>query len=504
MHRFAPPDPRRTRARFPLPRFAGALAAAACLLAATGAARADNVDKEMARAARCVMADLKAQGYKNVGVLRFRVQRPGDKEARFDTGVLNSAMATRLENALAVVDDVQPPIGITRNAGEVAARRSQKVSYRQAADRAKLFDLAYPLAWGEQKVRVDAFLTGVVEVLPGMRQSKILIERFDKKSDLHKITAFTVTNDPGTLADLAVNFTLRKRAANIKLKDEEVPEVVIPHPPRRTNPPSGSPNGDVETRAEGTLPPPKSDSAKQIPGGTPPAEEVRVPNDKADQTTKQDSAKDYAEPAQLPVTLEVYYDGKRVPVRDQGIEKQIKTPQEGQKVHFILTNQSDSPMYATVLVNGMNTLSKQQDQALMNWWKWVLPPHHEQKVEGFFGDDKTWQRFEVHSPDQVSEISEDHLGVIQLFVFAPTGDAPLPAGDQKLTTKGVNWKELAHASAKPATLAKLQGQIAKSAGRVRTKNVIVPGDARPGEVEEVEAPPLTCVGEMAFRYYNPR
>src|SRR4051812_35371641 len=85
-----------------------------------GAARADNSDGRLPREATAVLQTLKDREYKTVGVLKFQVKK-GEGPASFDLGLLNANLATRLENALILVNDVNSPIGITRDASRVAA-----------------------------------------------------------------------------------------------------------------------------------------------------------------------------------------------------------------------------------------------------------------------------------------------------------------------------------------------------------------------------------------------
>src|SRR5262245_57513395 len=87
-------------------------------------ARADNIDNELRTKAGLIMKDLQARGYQNVGVLKFLVKR-GNTPPTFTAGKLNYLMATRLENALIMVDKDSAPIGITRGASAVAAAKEK-------------------------------------------------------------------------------------------------------------------------------------------------------------------------------------------------------------------------------------------------------------------------------------------------------------------------------------------------------------------------------------------
>jgi len=90
-------------------------------------ARADNLDRALLRHAPAIMEDLRANGYTNVGVLKFRVQK-GTAAPSMHAGFLNTSLATRLENALILAQDKAQPIGITRGASEAAAELDGKAS----------------------------------------------------------------------------------------------------------------------------------------------------------------------------------------------------------------------------------------------------------------------------------------------------------------------------------------------------------------------------------------
>ena len=64
---------------------------------------------------------LKEHGYRNVGVLKFRVQK-GDEPVSDRVGTLNLDLAARLEVALVLTTDIKAPLGIIHDASAVAAK----------------------------------------------------------------------------------------------------------------------------------------------------------------------------------------------------------------------------------------------------------------------------------------------------------------------------------------------------------------------------------------------
>src|ERR1700674_1608621 len=149
----------------------GRVAALALMLAGiVGPApvRADTLEAALLKQAPRVTAYLKDHGYRNVGVLKFRVKK-GDAPASDHVGPLNLNLAGRLEIALVLANDNEVPLGIIRDADGVAATLPG-ANHLTRPGRQALFRGRYPLAWGEQQVAPDAFLTGVAVVTPDLKQ----------------------------------------------------------------------------------------------------------------------------------------------------------------------------------------------------------------------------------------------------------------------------------------------------------------------------------------------
>src|SRR5262245_59004531 len=186
-------------------------ALAAGALFAPAAVRADNLDEQLSLESRKIMKDIKAQGYKNVGVLTFRVHT-GKKEL-LNAGVINSNMVLRVESALGLLNDEKNPVGIVHDAARVAGAKDKKSNFTTAAGREKLLTYQYPMAWGKTSVPVDAFYTGVIMLSKDWSQTYVRIEAFDKRNpkDLRKITDFQCKTDRSILVDFGKSFTLAKQ-----------------------------------------------------------------------------------------------------------------------------------------------------------------------------------------------------------------------------------------------------------------------------------------------------
>src|SRR5262249_55873775 len=121
-------------------------------------ARADRTDRALNDKMPAVVEHLRDKGYKNVGVLRFRVG-VGKKAARFDNAPFKGNLRARVENLLIMHGgDGEPAVGVIRDAGRTAAANEVGDWLGDERQRKKLFDVEYRLAWGGKKVKADAFL----------------------------------------------------------------------------------------------------------------------------------------------------------------------------------------------------------------------------------------------------------------------------------------------------------------------------------------------------------
>ena len=118
-----------------------------------GAARADNIDEQLLRKAPKLMEQIYSKGYRNVGVLSFRLEK-GHSKASFHGGMIVTNMADRVQDAMIVaMNPEKAPLGVADRCSAVAGKKIPKASYRTADDRKRLFSLKYPLAWGARRPR---------------------------------------------------------------------------------------------------------------------------------------------------------------------------------------------------------------------------------------------------------------------------------------------------------------------------------------------------------------
>src|SRR5262245_10046917 len=191
-------------------RWAGTVLTLAAVLAMPGRAAADQLEKELLKQAPTIIQHLQSKGYKNVGVLKFRVKK-GSEAITDSVGVLNQTLAQRLEIALVLANDndVKKQLGIVQNASSVAAGL-RGASHLTRDGRQVLFKGQYPLAWGKQQVTPDAFLTGIAEVSGDLKEMTVGILAFGKETEtLDKVGRFTVATGSSTLSEMGESFLLR-------------------------------------------------------------------------------------------------------------------------------------------------------------------------------------------------------------------------------------------------------------------------------------------------------
>ncbi|MBY0524253.1 MAG: hypothetical protein K2R98_12685 [Gemmataceae bacterium] len=414
------------------------------------AARADNIDAELLTASKKVMKDIQDRGYKNVGILKFRVVR-GDKPSSFNVGLLNGNMATRLEYALVLVNDDKNPIGITRDASHVIAAKDKQATYLKAADRPAMFKHTFPLAWGNDKVSVDCFLAGQVKISPDMKKTTVVIEAFDRKTNaLREVVNFTVPTDRSILADSGESFSLVKRGPDsLKRRAEELDD-------------------DATKNAN------DRNKGKKI-----------VEKDAVDNL----------------IDLDVHYNDQKVEVtRDDKGQASIAEPQENQQVHFVIRNKSAERLAVVIRVNGINTLCKEgADKQVDQCIKWVLEPNKQYAIRGFYLEDgKTVEKFKVVAPDTLSDLSPDKLGLIEVDVFRESGNSD----EELLRTRKISLRGLKPGTARPATFAALKANVFQTM-TVKKKPIIYAGDQEQAVVKETDFKGPTHTGSLVIRYYQP-
>jgi hypothetical protein len=350
------------------------LGCVALLLAGGSSARADNIDKVLWTKAGKIMQDLEDHHYKNVGILKFQVKK-GNTPPTLTAGKLNYLMATRLENALVMVDKPDAPIGLTRGASAVAAAKDPKATYLTLEGRRQLFATEYPLAWGTQNLAVDGFLTGIVEIAPDMQKTKIIIQAFDKENpDLREVLSFTVDTDMAILRDINQNFVVARRSFN-----------------------TWAPTDDPDDKLN----------------------EIAVKDAVVKESQPDVAGKMSVEGMKEYLDFKILYDGQPVKITPNGF---LNMPAVGQKVLIKVT--AKVKLGLLLRVNGKNTLDSQSAEKsdLTQYGWWVLEePGKEYVIRGFYNNGKV-QAFKAKAADDVEFASDlgakaERHGKIDIDIF---------------------------------------------------------------------------------------
>lgn len=342
--------------------------------------QAESIQRQVQKQIPEIISYLNEQGHKTVGVLKFRVKKPGQKSSD-RVGAINSLMADRLEVGLILSNPFEKSLQLN-----IIRDASAQVSQSNAADhlgaegRQALLQQEYQLAWGENAVKPDAFLTGIVQMHDDNQRVTVGILCFDRSgSGLTRIgQPFDADLDASSLGELGESFTLR----------------------------GAFDGGTVKSTNDLTL------TAVKI------AAQV-----------KSQSMPFPLDDSSAPVQLEIRYDDVKVPVEMRVGRAFVREPREGQKVAFILTRRShvQGRVGVVLKVNGDNTLYRQTQRDL-DCSKWILSPQHTTTtVSGYQLSSGERQDFKVLSDADSAARAMDYgrnTGQIQLTVFPERTSPP--------------------------------------------------------------------------------
>jgi hypothetical protein len=437
---------------------------AAALAAFSGSARADNLDVGIHKNAAKIMDEVKKAGWKNVGVLKFMMQKDEAKPS-LAFGEFNTTMANRLENALILVNDERNPVNITSNSGAVLAKSGIKSSYVNQATARKLFDLKYPLAWGNQTVNVDAFLTGVVHMhLDGPKKgtTTVHIKAIDKKSATpRELLAFDVKTDRDILSDTQSTFALRKATVTRIQKRQLFGDQAE----NEANQEAVQDAGQADQNSQGDV----TQAADQTPVNQP----------------------DFSQY----LTFKVLYNGQPAP----GDSMHIAKPQLGQNIEFFM--RANERVAVVVRVNGLNTLRMEKDKGnAQEYSMWVLEPNQDYKIRGFYPDAQTVLAFKATPPEQASPDFFDPNKMYHIDVDVFAAGPPVQAGEStpQIVERRMSLRSpVARGLTLEDTKKKVQTAMRKTPTR---RNLIMPGDQGQAALETTTFDNPIHVGHWVVMY----
>jgi hypothetical protein len=442
----------------------------ALLVPGAGAAEQQPLERELVRVARQVIKHCEEKGYKNVGVLKFKITKDGTNLSD-NVGTLNVFLARRLEVALVLGDNPRKPIGIIDNATAVA-HRTKGANHLTKEGRLRLFEASYPLAWGRAEVKADAFVTGVAQVSKDLKTLTVQLLVFDKASNGLEALGkeFVVANQPEQLGEMGESFTTRGLFDDGKLDDEQKKEAALHKAAQLRN-----------QEPEGGKAPPN------------PVQDVKAP-----------------------VTLEVRYDGRPVKIEVRAGKAFVPEARQRQRVELVLKRDNSRERYGVVLkINGENTIEKQRLPDLL-CRRWILEPGSGPMViDGYQTIDNGKKLFRVLSVQESQAREMDYgadVGTITLTVFRElTGKKKLPdpsdeAKEAAVVHKGtLETKPQPGEPVKPDSLGALTARLLEDSTRSIEGGLIGEGETKQSKVKvvkfEPDPLPVMC---LTIIYYSPR
>lgn len=431
---------------------------------AANSARAETLNEQFLKLAPEIITNLQEKGYKNVGVLKFRIKK-GEEDVSDDVGTLNQLAADRLETALILANphDEAEQLGIIRDASAVAAGISG-ANHLNPEGRKRLFSGEYPLAWGDRQVKPDVLLSGVMVVPDDLQQMTVGIFYFDASGGkLQKIVpVFKAEPEPLNVTELGESFNLR-----------------------------GAFDG-------GTT---------QLTGDEAQEKKKKKVVQQASLVKKGESKFPLEDPV-APVKLRILYDGQPVSLQIKDGAAFIPEPEEHQEVQFVLErNDPSNRRYGVVLkVNGESTLYRHTKPAL-SCAKWIIEAQSKPiTIRGYQMDAETAEKFLILSREE-SRAHEMHygkdVGQISITVFQETPD-DLPPGDflDEEAEDLLALTRSAFPKKKANSLSALK--FALRGGIVRARGLIVAGQETAQQIRKVKLDPdPTPVMSATVTYYKP-
>ncbi|MCA9035405.1 MAG: hypothetical protein KDA91_09750 [Planctomycetaceae bacterium] len=463
---------------------------ALAMILATSVTQAETIHEAMFNRAPALLKQLHDKGYQTIGVLKFRVQKPGEKTSD-SVGPLNSLLADRLEIAMILANPFgDEQLDIIKDASSQAVQ-IDGASHLTKEGRTKFFGPEFELAWSDRRLAADAFLTGLVQLNAGESTANVALLYFDRNgSGLERIgDVFEVQLDATTVTELGESFVLRGA-----FDDGETSVRRDSSTPNNSNP--NTVNQDTT-----------ADNSN--------AEIVRRNRDeRVVEESKRVKSQLTVFPLQdkgAPVTLEVKYDGRVMPVEIRNGQAFLPEPRQGQKVEFVLNRASfvQGTLGVVLKVNGENTLYRQTVRDV-DCSKWLLTPDYTRTViRGYqMPDSNTLEAFTVLSARESARRAVDYgrqVGQVQLTVFKQSNDDTPPpvvtAEDEDLLAmlRGV------HPSDRSDSLDLLKTRIRHAANEPdQLRSLIVPGEQEANEIEILKfTPDPTPIMSVTLTYYTP-
>lgn len=474
-------------------------------LTAPAGARAGTLDKALFDKSGDVLAYLKTNDIRTVGVLPFKVQR-GGREAFYGGGPIGTNLPRRVENALIMPMDPRDEskaVGVIRDAAaRASAAKVGPYTARQKSFNA-LFATEYELAWGGKSAKADAFLTG--EVSNGgadRRKTTVTLDLIrpadwkDGKVVPSKTWRFDVATDAMLAADLGYNFSLSPLVLRRDVTRGQMTKEIVEQ---------AASEDEEGTAAAKTLNQTQAHQPTDIAG----------------------------------FSFELHYDGAAQKLEPfSGDQPGAKSPiftapaaKAGSKIAMYLTRKddSDNKFGVALTVNGVSTLDMESGEPL-TMRRWIYAPDTKGRRDEWLGFYETGEKDELKKqadgtlqvyPFKVLTAEESAAkaaelgsmaGWIHVYVFGSKEGELAAEKDEKdmfVTTRGMPAK-----ASNKLSLAELRERLMKANNVRQAARLVQPRSVGGGLiVHELEPLPAggfkkdvlnnpVLLGHLAIRYYE--
>lgn len=405
--------------------------------------KADNLDVELLRQMPKAWRYFQAYNHKNIGVLNFRVRRPGGAKPAFSDTLLSTQMAERIENALILtMDTSQSGFNVIDNASETASEKLRNATYATSSGREALFDIAYNLPLRNQRaVKADVFLTGRIDLSDDWKTTRVTLEIFTRENpaEFRRVHSFVVNTDRPMLTDFGQNYSVSLHGSKLirgtsnSIEEDDIIDTVR----------DGSFDFDTlvdedDLWDEDQLIDQDDENEDQLTK----QQDERVSDDESASTSDVATKKEINEQTTLasitqstrrqtpssvldyPVKFRVLYDDQLQEINTREDGYYMADPEKGQRVSFQVENMTDEKLGMVLTVNGVSTLYEEQGP-VTDLTKWVLLPNQNQAyvIKGFYqNDNQTYIPIVGKGDEETDELWEDlggdkYAGKITVTIF---------------------------------------------------------------------------------------
>lgn len=372
-------------------------------------ADAGDLPSTLHKAAKDVVAHCKSNDIGSLGTLKFIAVKGG--KPTDNIGTLNSLLAKRLEVALVLSNDPREPLTLVDDASAKAATLDA-ANYMIKEGRSKLFTVDYDAMWGSEKIRPDAFVTGMVEVDDDLTNMKIVLFLVIKEGNRFEQVGgdYVAAISPSILTESGESFSTRGAFDGGKVvKTNDVTPSDLPD------------DFDLDAKTKTIL-----------------ASAKKVRDDQGGSHPLADSL--------AAVKLQVLYDGQPIPFEVRDGSAFLREPKQGQRVEIVLQKDSTPTRYGVVVkVNGQNTLMK-HERPDAKCGKWILSkPNERVAIRGFQMNTNELEQFRVLSKAESKEREFDYgsdVGTMSISVFAEGKPPALLLDDDARETEIIETAKL--------------------------------------------------------------